>query len=98
VIGEEKMFEKNKKVNYMIILLAVLLAAAVIYIALDKYADFRNTQLDSAYRQGQADAQERVLLAIINEVSTKGYVQITDFKANASLVLVPYTPQQQAKQ
>lgn len=94
------MFEKNKKNSYTIIILAVLLVLAVIYIAYGQYSNFQNTKLQAAYQQGVIDAQENTLLAVVNEVNTKGYIEITDFRANTSIILVPYQPpaQEQARQ
>lgn len=86
------MFGKDKKTNYTVIVLGVLLVLAIIYIAYGQYTAHQNTKMAQAYQQGFIDAQENTLLAVVNEVATKGFIQITDFKSNASVVLVPYQP------
>ena len=86
------MFGKDKKINYTVVVLAVLLAVAVIYIAVIQFNSYQNNRLVQAYQQGFVQSQEQTLIAVINEVASKGYVQITDFSSNQSVVLVPYQP------
>ena len=86
------MFGKDKKINYTVVVLAVLLAVAVLYIAVMQFNSYQNNRLVQAYQQGFVQSQEQTLIAVINEVASKGYVQITDFSSNQSVVLVPYQP------
>lgn len=94
------MFGKDKKKNYTVLILSVLLAIAVLYIAFDQFSRFQGSRLQQAYSQGVIDGQENAFLAVVSEVQAKGYVQITDFRTNSSIILVPYQPtaQEQTKQ
>lgn len=81
---------KKKEVNYMIIVLSVLLAISILYIAFPGDISCENQDLNESYQKGFGDGQIEVLSTIANETSTRGYINIVDINTNSMITLVRY--------
>lgn len=79
---------KTGKVIGVLILIIVLLLAVVVYTLLIK------PQFNAYVIEKQTETAELVLNTLLLQVQQQGYVQITDFETNQTVVLVPYNPEQ----
>lgn len=87
----------TKQKKYTTIVLIILLALAVLYIAYAQYSISKKDsgleeKLQLVYKKGVVDGQKNALLALLKGINENGWVRITNNDTNQSLVLVPYIP------